>query len=232
MTSPAPTPLTSWTPRLLPPPTPMQGRLVRLERLDPSRHGEDLEGIFLTAPEATWNYLPYGPYPDEASYRSWLSEVAPKPDPMFHAIIDARTGKPCGVASLMRIDQANGVIEVGHIHFGPDLKRSPAATEAIYLFMVRVFEELGYRRFEWKCNAANAASRRAAERFGFTYEGTFRQAAVVKGKNRDTAWFSLLDREWPQTKAAFEAWLAPENFDSSGQQISRLSCSTQNQLID
>jgi len=201
----------------------MRGRTVIVERLDPSRHADDLAAVFLATPDAAWDFLPYGPYRDEAPVRAWLASIAPKSDPLFHAIIDARTNLPAGLAALMRIDPANGVIEVGHIHFGPTLKQTPAATEAIFLLMTRVFDELGYRRLEWKCNARNAASRNAALRFGFTYEGTFRQAAIVKGVNRDTAWFSLLDQEWPAMKTAFNRWLDPDNFDPSGRQRRPLS---------
>ena len=215
--------LSGWTPRPFPPSTPLKGRTVTVERLDVARHGDDLARIFLQAPDATWAYLAYGPYPDAASYLAWLTDAASKTDPLFHAVIDTRTDEAVGLASLMRIDQANGVIEVGHIHFGPSLKQTPAATEAIYLLMSRVFDELGYRRLEWKCNAANLASRNAALRFGFTYEGTFRQATIAKGRNRDTAWFSLLDREWPTAKATFQAWLDPSNFDASGNQLWPLS---------
>jgi RimJ/RimL family protein N-acetyltransferase len=139
-------------------------------------------------------------------------------DPMFHAIIDLTTGKPVGVATLMRIDAANGVIETGHLNYSPLLQHQPAATEAMYLLMRRVFDELGYRRYEWKCDSLNAPSRAAAQRLGFKYEGTFRQHMVPKGRNRDTAWFSILDTEWPGLKLGFEQWLAPSNFDAEGRQ--------------
>ena len=214
--------LSKWTPRSLPSAKPLQGRTCRLERLDPDRHGESLAKVFVSAPAGTWAYLPYGPFTDLPAFTGWLAGVAAKSDPLFHAIIDAKPGKAAGLASLMRIDPANGVIEVGHIHFGPSLKQTPAATEAIFLLMSRVFDELGYRRLEWKCNALNQASRTAALRFGFTYEGTFRQAVIVKGRNRDTAWFSLLDSEWPAVKENFQRWLDPHNFDASGCQKSSL----------
>ncbi|MEQ1697775.1 MAG: GNAT family protein [Hyphomicrobiaceae bacterium] len=217
-----PADLRHWRPRALPSATPLQGSTCRVERLDPVSHVDDLASIFLTAPDATWDFLPYGPYPDEASFRDWLATIAGKSDPLFLTIIDTKTGQPAGLAALMRVDPANGVIEVGHIHFGPSLKQTAAATEAIFLLMTRVFDELGYRRLEWKCNAINEASRNAALRFGFTYEGTFRQAVIVKGRNRDTAWFSLLDKEWPAVKQNFELWLDPQNFDASGRQQSSL----------
>jgi RimJ/RimL family protein N-acetyltransferase len=215
--------LSNWTPRALPSQMPMAGRTCRVERLNVERHGPALANVFTTAPDATWDYLPYGPFHDASAFHAWLTSIAAKSDPLFHAIIDAKTGKPAGLASLMRIDPANGVIEVGHIHFGPSLKQTPAATQAINLLMRRVFDELGYRRLEWKCNAANDASRAAALRLGFTYEGTFRQALIVKGRNRDTAWFSIIDSEWPAIKAAHDAWLDPTNFDADGHQRHRLN---------
>jgi RimJ/RimL family protein N-acetyltransferase len=222
--------LSQWTPRALPSETPMVGRYCQIERLDVERHGADLADTFLAAPHTTWDYLPYGPFANAADFQVWLVGIAAKTDPLFHAIIDAKTGKPSGLASLMRIDPANGVIEVGHIHFGPMLKQTPAATEVISLFMRRVFDELGYRRLEWKCNALNQASRAAALRLGFTYEGTFRQALIVKGRNRDTAWFSIIDSEWPTIKAAHDAWLNPGNFDADGQQRQRLTPSINGRL--
>ena len=176
----------------------------------------------MLAPMDAWDFLPYGPFESRSDVKAWIKVVASKSDPLFHTIIDTKTDKPTGLASLMRIDPTNGVIEVGHIHFGPSLKQTPAATEAIFLLMTRVFDELGYRRLEWKCNALNAASRSAALRFGFTYEGTFRQAVIVKGRNRDTAWFSLLDKEWPAAKQNCQRWLDPRNFDESGRQKSSL----------
>jgi RimJ/RimL family protein N-acetyltransferase len=215
-------PLTGWTIRPVPPETPMAGRYTRLERLDPARHGKDLDEVFVGGDPEPWRYLAYGPFADQSSFRDWLNTVSAKSDPLFHAVIDCATGRALGVASLMRIDPANGVIEVGHIHFSPAMKQSRIGTEAIYLLMRRAFDELGYRRFEWKCDALNMPSRRAAVRYGFTYEGTFRQAVVVKARNRDTAWFSIIDGEWPAIKARFEAWLAPETFDAAGRQRHRL----------
>ena len=153
-----------------------------------------------------------------AAFAAWLAERARSDDPLFFAIIEQASGKASGMASYLNIVPDMGCIEIGHIWFAPPLQKTRAATEAIFLMMRHVFDDLGYRRLEWKCNALNEASMRAARRFGFTYEGTFRQHMVVKGRNRDTAWFSLLDREWPAVRAAFERWLAPENFDAEGRQ--------------
>ncbi len=165
-----------------------------------------------------WTYLPYGPFLDLASYRNWATEMAAYRDPLFFAIVDLVSEQAVGVASLMRIAPEAGAIEIGHINYSPLLQRQRAGTEAMYLFMKRVFEDWGYRRYEWKCNALNAPSMAAAKRLGFTYEGTFRQADVVKGRNRDTAWYSVVDCEWPKIKQAFQLWLKPDNFDESGKQ--------------
>jgi RimJ/RimL family protein N-acetyltransferase len=170
-----------------------------------------------------WTYLAYGPFADHGAYNAWLAGAAESDDPLFHAIVDGRSGRALGVASFLRIEPAVGVIEVGHIAYAPALQRTPAATEAMYLMMRRVFDELGYRRYEWKCDALNEPSRRAALRLGFTFEGIFRQATLYKGRNRDTAWYSVVDKEWPERKAAFEAWLEPGNFDAEGRQRTRLS---------
>jgi RimJ/RimL family protein N-acetyltransferase len=217
-------PVPGWTKRPPPPRTPLAGRFCRVEPLDPARHAADLFAANGDDPTgARWTYLAYGPFADEASFRAWVDEVSRRDDPLFHAIVDSASGRAVGVASLMRIDPANGVIEVGHINFSPRLARTPAATEAMYLLMRRVFDELGYRRYEWKCDSLNAASRAAAERLGFRYEGLFRQAVVYKGRNRDTAWFSILDSEWPALRQAFERWLDPANFDAGGRQRVRLA---------
>ena len=202
----------------------MEGRFCRLEPLDPARHAADLFAANqLDKDGRNWTYLSVGPFADLASYRAWLDQVAKGDDPLFHAIIDKSTGKAVGVATFMRIDAANGVIEVGNINYSPLLQRKPGATEAMYLMMARVFDELGYRRYEWKCDSLNAPSRAAAARLGFQYEGLFRQAVVYKGRNRDTAWFSIIDSEWPALKRAYQQWLAPENFDAGGQQKRKLS---------
>jgi RimJ/RimL family protein N-acetyltransferase len=217
-------PLPNWTARPRPPRTRMAGRYCRVEPLDPARHGAALYAANSADGDGRmWTYLSVGPFADEASYRAWLEQVAPEEDPHFHAIVDTREGKAVGLAAYMRIDPGNGVIEVGHLHFSPSLQRTPAATEAMYLMMRRGFDELGYRRYEWKCDSLNARSRAAAERYGFQFEGLFRQAVVYKGRSRDTAWYSIVDTEWPAVKNAFERWLDPANFDATGRQRARLS---------
>jgi RimJ/RimL family protein N-acetyltransferase len=211
--------IADWLPREQPPREAMQGRLCRVEPLDPDRHAEDLFAAYAEDREGrNWTYLPYGPFASLAAFRDWMEKSCLGADPFFHAVVDRQSNKALGVASYLRIDPKIGVIEVGHIHLSPALQGTATATEAMALMMARVFDELGYRRYEWKCNALNLASRRAALRLGFTFEGIFRQAVISKGRNRDTAWFSLLDKEWPEAKAAFEAWLAPDNFDAEGRQ--------------
>ncbi|ESR24599.1 GNAT family N-acetyltransferase [Lutibaculum baratangense] len=213
----------AFEPRPRPPRDPIEGRTVRLEAFDVARHARHLFDAFQSDAEGhIWDYLAYGPFPDLTSYVTHARRTMVGRDPFFHAIVDKATERPTGVAALMRIVPEHGVIEVGHLCYGPALQRTVQATEAQYLLMRRVFEELGYRRYEWKCNAENEASMRAAERLGFRYEGTFRKHMVVKGRNRDTAWFSITDDEWPQVKQALEAWLSPQNFDAEGQQRSRL----------
>lgn len=210
-------PVPRWEPRPWPPDEPMIGRFCRLERLQPARHAADLHAANSEDTEARgWTYLPYGPFDTLAAYTAWVEHSAAAADPQFHAIIELASGAAVGLASLMRIVPAVGCIEVGHIHFSPRMQRRPAATEAMYLLMRRVFAELGYRRYEWKCDALNAPSRRAAERLGFRFEGVFRQATLYKGRNRDTAWYSIIDTQWPALSAAFEAWLDVSNFDESG----------------
>lgn len=212
-------PLPGWTPRPHPPATPLAGRCCRVEPLDPARHAADLFQAFAADLDGRmWTYMSYGPFADAAAYRAWLDAMGCGPDPLFHAILDLRSGRAAGVAAWQRIDPANGVLEIGHIALAPALQRSTAATEAIWLMLRRAFAELGYRRCEWKCDALNAASCRAARRLGFSYEGTFRQAMVYKGRNRDTAWFAVIDQDWPALDAAFRAWLAPANFDATGRQ--------------
>lgn len=213
----------NWTTRPLPPRTPMIGRWTTVEPVDVERHARDLfEANSHDREGRNWTYLSSEPFFELAPYREWLARMSSGADPFFHAIVDRRSGKAVGVAAYLRIDAANGVIEVGHINYSPLLQRTVSATEAMYLMMRRVFDELGYRRYEWKCDALNAASRRAAERYGFTFEGVFRQALVYKNRNRDTAWYSVLDKEWPAMKAEFERWLSPENFDVNGKQKSQL----------
>lgn len=215
--------VTGWTPRPVPTREPMAGRFCRLEPLDVAVHGDDLIAAYALDTEGrNWTYLPYGPFESPETHRAWLERAAAADDPLVFAIVDTATGKAAGVASYLRIEPAHGTIEVGHLAFSPLLQRTPVSTEAMYLMMRRVFEEHGYRRYEWKCNSHNAPSWNAAERLGFTFEGIFRQAQVVKGQNRDHAWLSVLDGEWPVLRAAFEAWLDPVNFDAAGQQRRRL----------
>ncbi len=201
----------------------MAGRFCRVEPLSPERHCKEL--FAADREDATgqnWTYLPTGPYSDYPSYAEWLAGMAASEDPLMHAILD-HSGKAVGLAGYLRIDPPAGVIEVGHLVFSPRLQRRPAATEAMFLMMRRAFDELGYRRYEWKCDSLNTPSRRAAERLGFKFEGIFRQARVYKGRSRDTAWYSIIDREWPALKAAFEKWLDPANFDEEGKQREKLT---------
>lgn len=214
--------LPDWEPPPRPPREPMAGRFSRLEPLDPERHAADLHAANAEDTDGrSWTYMPYGPFATPAAYRAWTESVCAGDDPLFFAVIDESTGRPAGVASYLRIAPEAGTIEVGHIHYSPRLAGTPASTEAMFLMMQRAFE-LGYRRYEWKCDALNARSCAAARRLGFSYEGTFRQATVYKGRNRDTAWFSVIDTEWPDLRQAFEAWLAPANFDESMRQRTRL----------
>lgn len=213
-------------PGWVPPPRPdgltvLEGRHVRLERMDPDLHAADLHRAF-SVDDSLWDYMPYGPFGSAARYHRWAKDTAMGNDPVFLVLRDLETGHCGGVASFLRITPEAGTIEVGHICLAPELQRSLASTEAMFLMMGWAFEA-GYRRYEWKCNALNLASRRAAERLGFSYEGIFRQATVVKGRNRDTAWFACIDSEWPGLKAAYEAWFAPTNFDATGRQKERLS---------
>ena len=212
-----------WTARTRPVARPMAGRLCRLDPLDPARHADDLYRANRADEKGRmWTYLPYGPFDSLTSYRAWLQGVTGREDPMFFAIVDGQ-GQAVGVASFLRIDPSAGTIDVGLLAFSPAVQATAAATAAMALMMRTVFDELGYRRYEWKCDSLNAASRRAAQRLGFVYEGTFRQAVIVKGRNRDTAWFSITDAEWPRLAAAYARWLAPDNFDGEGRQRIALS---------
>jgi RimJ/RimL family protein N-acetyltransferase len=200
----------------------MSGSHCRLDPIDPDRHADDLHRENSRDESgANWTYLAYGPFSSVREYREWMIANCLGDDPLFYAIVDNADGKPKGVASYLRIAPAAGTIEVGHLQFSPALKRSTVATEAMFLMMARAFE-LGYRRYEWKCDSLNVASRKAAERLGFTFEGIFRNATVYKGRSRDTAWYSIVDREWPAVRDAFVAWLNPLNFDSRGEQKSPL----------
>ena len=213
-----------WTPPPRPPRQALTGQYCRVEPLDLERHSADLHSANSLDPSGrAFTYLSSGPFTSLESYRQWITTTCLGNDPLFHAIIDSSTGKAVGVAAYMRIDPPNGVIEVGHLNFSPLLQQTRAATEAMHLMMKHAFA-LGYRRYEWKCDSLNAPSRAAAQRLGFSYEGRFIQAIVYKGRNRDTDWLSINDREWPAIRAAHEQWLATENFDGAGRQ--RISLST------
>ena len=218
-------PVPDWTPPPRPGPDGFLGRYSELERLDPRKHAEDLHRANRGS-DAIWDFLPYGPFEEGEQYLAWVETVSGLDDPVFYAIRDRGTGLWGGVASFLRITPEAGSIEVGHINLSPELQRTCAATEAMFHLMTWVFAA-GYRRYEWKCDALNLASRRAAERLGLSYEGIFRQASVVKGRNRDTAWFAAIDSEWPALKAAYETWLDPSNFDAAGRQRRKLSDLTQ-----
>jgi RimJ/RimL family protein N-acetyltransferase len=203
----------------------LRGAHVRLEALDAGRHGASLYALGhdgSAEAEVSWEYLPYGPFADAAEHAAWLEAQQRSADPFFFAICDPDEGHALGVASLLSIQPQHGTIEIGHIWFSPRLQRTIAATEALILLLRHAFDDLGYRRVEWKCNAANAASQRAAVRLGFVPEGVFYDHLVVKGRNRDTAWFSIVRDEWPPLRAAFAQWLAPANFTSAGAQVRRL----------
>ncbi|KRB54147.1 GCN5 family acetyltransferase [Rhizobium sp. Root708] len=215
--------LSHWNGVPRPDPIVIEGRYARLEPLDAAKHGADL---FASAQQPgaddRFRYLFEEAPADMAAFMPWLEKAATSPDPMFFAVIDKRTGRAEGRQALMRIDAAHGVIEIGSILWGPAIARSRVTTEALYLFASHAFDTLGYRRFEWKCNDLNEPSKRAALRFGFSFEGVFRQHMVAKGKNRDTAWFAIIDADWPRLKVAYEAWLSPDNFDEAGQQKTKL----------
>lgn len=196
----------------------MVGRHCRIERLDARRHLDALFAVILDDEPSAWTYMPYGPFDSKAAFQSWLETACTQSDPYYYAIVDVATSTAKGFASYLRIEPNAGVIEVGSIYFSRALRRSVTATEAMYLMMRHAIEYLGYRRYEWKCDALNAPSRKAAERLGFTFEGIFRQATIYKGRNRDTAWFSIVDCEWPDIKRALEGWLDPSNFNHDGSQ--------------
>ncbi|TWP37873.1 GNAT family N-acetyltransferase [Leekyejoonella antrihumi] len=214
-----------WTAPAVPSATVLKGHYCRLERLDPEKHAEQLFAAdSLDTDGGSWTYLPYGPFRDLASYQDWVTVKSRSTDPMFYAVVttdaagDAAVDAAVGVLSYLRITPAAGSIEVGHVHYSPLLQRQRAATEAQFLLMHHVFEDLGYRRYEWKCDALNAPSRAAAQRLGFCYEGRFRQATVVKGRNRDTAWYAITDIDWPHVQHALTTWLHSDNFDEFARQ--------------
>jgi RimJ/RimL family protein N-acetyltransferase len=201
----------------------MTGRYCRLEPLDVRRHSDDLYEANSVDDGRMWTYLPYGPFPSAERYQERLRSIVSDRSLSVFAIVDAANERASGVATYLRAAPEHGTVEVGHLAFSPRLQRTVAATEAMALMVGHVFDVLAYRRYEWKCDALNVPSRKAAERLGFTYEGTFRQAVVVKGRNRDTAWFSITDGEWQRLRPAFAAWLAPGNFDALGRQHQSLS---------
>lgn len=195
----------------------LEGQFAVIEKLDPTRHGPAFwEGV--RHDDSLWTYMGYGPFDGEDAFNDWLVARSAATDPYAYAVIDRRTGTATGSVTLLEARPAMRVVEMGNIVYAPSLQRTPAATEAQFLVAAYVFDTLGYRRYEWKCNALNAPSRRAALRLGFSFEGIFRQHMIVKGRNRDTAWFSMLDSEWPARKRAFERWLDPSNFDADGRQ--------------
>lgn len=214
-------PVEAWTVPPLPAKDTLVGRFCQLEPLECEAHVADLFEANSQS-DLIWDYLPYGPFRSEEAYGKWVGSVEEGTDPFFYAVRDLVSGKVLGVMSFLSVSPSTGSIEVGHINWSLPLQKTPAATESIYLMMQWAFE-VGYRRFEWKCNAMNEGSRRAAERFGFSFEGVFRQHMIVKGQNRDTAWFACIDKEWAKLKAAYEHWLSVDNFDENQKQISRLS---------
>ena len=215
--------LKNWQPRPRPERKVIDGRYARLEPLSAAKHGDGLyEASSVADIGGRFAWLPDYPPQTRADFQPWLDRVEASEDPLFFAVFDKASGKVAGRQTLMRIDPAYGVIEIGNIYWGPLISRKPAATEAQFLFTKYIFDDLGYRRYEWKCNNRNEPSKRAAERFGFKFEGIFRQHLVVKGENRDTAWYSIIDMEWPALRRAYEAWLDAANFDSEGRQKRRL----------
>lgn len=217
-------PLPHWRGARPPAATTLRGRYVRLEPVDVARHARTLHEAYEDAgDEPIWTYLGIGPFASLAAFETHFAAMAASSDPLHFALVDTASGTPMGTFALMRIDAANGVVEVGFVVYSPRLRRTRIATEALYLLMRHVFEDLGYRRLEWKCDALNAPSRAAASRYGFHFEGIFRQAIVYKGRTRDTAWFSVIDTEWPALRAAYERWLDTANFTAEGTQIERLS---------
>jgi RimJ/RimL family protein N-acetyltransferase len=208
-----------WTPRPRPARVTVAGRHCTLEPLDAARHAAELHAAYALAPDGRdWTYMTVGPFADAADYLAYATRAQASDDPLHFVVRDAASGRAVGTLALLRIDPANGVIEVGSVSFAPPLQRTRASTEAHFLLMRHAFETLGYRRYEWKCDSLNAPSRQSALRLGFSFEGIFRQALVYKGRNRDTAWYAIVDHEWPARRAAFEQWLADANFDDQGRQ--------------
>ena len=224
-------PVPDWTPPVLTSGKPLDGSYCRLRKLGVEHADALFAANAKDKEDRIWLYLPYGPFSTPEEYRSWIESDCSAPDPWFYAIIDPATDSPTGVASYLRINPQSGSIEVGHINYSPLLQNTIAATEAMYLMMRQAFDA-GYRRYEWKCNALNQRSCNAAKRLGFTFEGIFRQATVVKNRNRDTAWFSIIDKEWPVLDEVFQTWLAEDNFDARGHQKTSLSALTRSALAD
>jgi RimJ/RimL family protein N-acetyltransferase len=217
-------PLETWQACQHPKGSIMRGRLCGLVPVNRDAHAKDLYDAYaLDTDNRNWTYLPYGPFATLDDFRSWIDSSCLGDDPCFFTVVEQTSGKAVGLASYLRIEPAAGVIEVGHIHFSPLMQGSAISTEAMYLMMKRVFDDLGYRRYEWKCDALNAPSCAAAKRLGFEFEGIFRQATIYKQRNRDTAWYSILDHEWPRVKQAFEKWLSTDNFDANDRQKTSLS---------
>ena len=215
--------LSRFKPRELPHRSAMEGHYVRLEPLKASVHGDELFTASSVADaEERFRWLSEYPPKTHDEFQPWLEKAEASADPIYFAVIDKVTGRVAGRQTYLRTDAANGVTEIGHIYWGPLISQRPATTEALYLFARHVFDDLGYRRFEWKCNNNNEPSKRAALRYGFIFEGVFRKHMIIKGENRDTAWFSMLDSEWPRLRARFERWLAPDNFDADGRQRTKL----------
>jgi RimJ/RimL family protein N-acetyltransferase len=216
--------VSDWPLAQFPPYTAFEGSLCRIEPIAVQKHAIDLfEAYAIDVDDRMWTYMTYGPFSSIESVERWLEQASQKTDPQFYVLVEKKTNKAVGLASYMRIKPEHGAIEVGGISFSPHLQRTALATEIMYLMMKRAFEDLGYRRYEWKCDALNLASCKAAERFGFSYDGTFKKHIIYQGRNRDTAWYSILDDEWPQLKKAYLQWLAPENLDEKGQQLEKLA---------
>ena len=217
-------PMKDWTGCELPLRSEMLGQYCRLEPIDIQLHADDLYQAYgKDQYQSNWTYLSYGPFENKADFVTWLEATSLGDDPQFYTVIDLKSNKAVGVATYLRINPKDGVIEVGHIHFSPLMQQTAISTEVMYLMMRHVFNELGYRRYEWKCDSLNGPSRAAALRLGFQFEGVFRQLTIYKGRNRDTAWFSILDKEWPKLEVAFKNWLDPQNFDETGKQRSSLA---------
>jgi RimJ/RimL family protein N-acetyltransferase len=219
-------PLPDWSPPPRPPHQVLEGRFCRMEPLTIEAHAESLFAAnALDTENRQWTYLAYGPFETLESYRAWMDAICRSNDPLFYAVVDRTSERAVGVGSYLRIEPRQGTIEIGHLNFSRLLQQTPASTEALFLMIDHSFS-LGYRRCEWKCDSLNAPSRAAAQRLGFSFEGIFRQATVYKGRNRDTAWYAIIDKDWPALREAFATWLAPENFDAQGKQRTRLSDST------